>query len=89
MRAQLTWPDAPADHPRYHATAASGYSEANQARNYRYPNVTQRAIRHARRRVLAVTCPTAAQDVVNAKVTRAKLAWNLPAPQTPVATVAW
>jgi hypothetical protein len=36
-----------------------------------------------------VTCPTAAQDVVNAKVTRAKLAWSSLAMQTPVATVAW
>ena len=38
---------------------------------------------------LLTQCGSRQQEVVNAKVTRVKLAWNFLAPQTPVTTVAW
>ena len=57
MRAQLTRPDTPANGSPYHAAAALWYSQVKQTRSFRYLNVTQRAIPHSRRRVLAGDLP--------------------------------
>jgi hypothetical protein len=57
MRAQLTGPDAPADHSRYHAAIVLQNSQVKWTRNFRYLKVTQHAIRHAEQRALAADLP--------------------------------